>query len=119
MYRLRVIDSFASAHFLRNYEGKCENLHGHNWRVEVYLEGEKLNETGLLIDFKEIKKELKSLLNGLDHIFLNDHEYFKKVNPTSENIAKYIYDKMKERFGNLIKSVVVWESDNAAAEYFE
>ncbi|BAI80477.1 6-pyruvoyl-tetrahydropterin synthase [Deferribacter desulfuricans SSM1] len=119
MYRLRVIDHFASAHFLRDYEGKCENLHGHNWKVEVYLKGEKLDKTGMLVDFKNIKKELRKITDELDHIFLNEHPYFEKINPTSENIAKYIYDRLKEKFCDLMSSVVVWESETAAAEYYE
>ncbi|MGA1861544.1 6-carboxytetrahydropterin synthase QueD [Deferribacter thermophilus] len=119
MFKLRVIDHFASAHFLRDYNGKCENLHGHNWKVEVYLEGNELDKTGMLVDFKVIKKELKNVTEELDHIFLNEHEYFIKVNPTSENIAKYIYDRLKVKFGDLVSSVVVWESETAAAEYYE
>ena len=119
MYRVRVIDNFSSAHNLRNYEGNCERLHGHNWKVEIYLQSEKLDETGMLVDFKVLKKELKKLLDELDHIYLNEHKYFKKVNPTSENICKYIYDNLKVNFGDLMYKVLVWESDNSVAEYFE
>jgi 6-pyruvoyltetrahydropterin/6-carboxytetrahydropterin synthase len=119
MYRVRVIDNFSSAHNLRNYEGNCERLHGHNWKVEVYLQSEKLDDTGMLVDFKILKKELKNILGELDHIYLNEHNYFKTVNPTSENICKYIYDRLKEHFGNLMHKVLVWESENSVAEYFE
>ena len=119
MYRVRVISDFSSAHNLRNYEGNCERLHGHNWKVEVYLQSEQLDETGMLVDFKVLKKELKKILDELDHIYLNEHKYFQKVNPTSENIAKYLYDRMKEHFGSLMYKVLVWESNNSVAEYLE
>jgi 6-pyruvoyltetrahydropterin/6-carboxytetrahydropterin synthase len=119
MYRVRVIDSFSSAHNLRNYEGNCERLHGHNWKIEVYLQGEELDDIGMLIDFKILKKELKILLDELDHIYLNEHPYFAKVNPTSENMAKYIFDRLKEKFGEKVYKILVWESDRSVAEYFE
>lgn len=119
MYRVKTFMYFSSAHNLRNYNGNCENLHGHNWKVEAILEGENLDETGMLIDFKVLKKSLKKILDRLDHKYLNDIEYFKTVNPTSENMAKYIFDELKKDFGKLVHKVVVWESHNAAAEYFE
>lgn len=119
MYRVRVIDSFSSAHNLRNYEGNCERLHGHNWKVEVYLQSEELDDVGMLVDFKILKKELKILLDSLDHIYLNEHPYFKEINPTSENMAKFIYDQLKEKFGKMVNKILVWESDNSVAEYFE
>ncbi|MCA1928036.1 MAG: 6-carboxytetrahydropterin synthase QueD [Calditerrivibrio sp.] len=119
MFRVRVIDHFSSAHNLRGYEGNCERLHGHNWKVEIVLQGDKLDNLGMLVDFKVLKKHLKNLLDELDHTYLNEHRYFKDVNPTSENMAKYIFMRMKEIFGDLVYKVAVWESHNAVAEYFE
>ena len=120
MYRVRVIQQFSGAHNLRNYNGKCENLHGHNWRVEAYLQGAQLNETEMLLDFTVLKKRLKEILDELDHKYLNEQvEFFVKNNPTSENIARFIYGRLKETFGTLTERVVVWETDVQAAEYFE
>lgn len=119
MYRVRIIQSFASAHNLREYDGECENLHGHNWRVEAYLASETLDRLGMVEDFKLFKRSLKAILGELDHTYINDLEYFKTVNPTSENMSKYIYDRLKETYGSMVERVVVWESDNAAAEYYE
>lgn len=119
MYRVKTFMYFSSAHNLRNYNGNCENLHGHNWKVEAILQGEFLDETGMLVDFKILKKSLKDILDRLDHKYLNDIGHFKTVNPTSENMAKYIFDELKKDFGNLVYKIVVWESHNAAAEYFE
>lgn len=123
MFRLTVIDSFASAHQLREYEGQCENLHGHNWRVEIVVEGRELNPQGLLLDFKDLKRTLKGILDELDHTFLNEHPYFKDRNPTSENLAFYIFREMegalKTYSGVRVKSVTVWESDRAGATYSE
>lgn len=119
MYRVRVIDNFSSAHNLRNYEGNCERLHGHNWKVEAFLQSKTLDNVGMLVDFKILKKELKKILDDLDHIYLNEHPYFKEINPTSENMAKYLYDQLSIPFGDMVHKVLVWESDNSVAEYFE
>ncbi|WP_028841644.1 6-carboxytetrahydropterin synthase QueD [Thermodesulfobacterium hveragerdense] len=123
MFRLKVQDSFSSAHFLRNYEGPCEKLHGHNWKVEVVVEGEHLNELDILIDFKELKKALKETLKSLDHRLLNDLPYFLEVNPSSERIAQYIFQDLKKKlslYTNLrIKEVTVFETEKACATYFE
>jgi len=123
VFRLTVIDSFASAHQLREYEGQCENLHGHNWRVEIVVEGRELNPQGLLLDFKDLKRTLKGILDELDHTFLNEHPYFKDRNPTSENLAFYIFREMEGALktypGVRVKSVTVWESDRAGATYSE
>jgi len=116
MYEVKVIDQFSAAHKLREYEGKCENLHGHNWKVEVCVRGEKLDKIGMVIDFKELKAVLGKVLGELDHCYLNDLSYFKKVNPTSENIAKFIFDNLK--LAKLsASSVSVWESSNSCATY--
>ena len=124
MYILTVEDHFASAHQLRGYKGKCENLHGHNWKIVVEAEGTNLNEIGLLIDFHDFKKILKGVLDDLDHKNLNETAPFDTINPSSENISKYIYDKISEelRAGNhnaKVKSVTVWESATSRCMYTE
>ena len=118
MYKLKVESSFSSAHNLRGYKGKCEDLHGHNWKVELEAGSSKLDKVGMVLDFKFLKEELNFVLNKLDHKYLNRVPYFKRVNPTSENIAKYIYDSLKSKIPQII-SVTVWESDKARATYYE
>ena len=125
MYSVKVEGDFSSAHNLREYKGKCEELHGHNWKVEVVVSSETLDKAGLLVDFSVLKKQLNDVLTLLDHKHLNEIEYFKKVNPTSENIAKYIYSKLIADSSQLIgpnsriKSVTVWESEKSCATYEE
>ncbi|MCL6583614.1 MAG: 6-carboxytetrahydropterin synthase QueD [bacterium] len=122
MYKLMVSASFAAAHQLRGYRGKCEALHGHNWRVQLYVRAGEVNEVGLAIDFKHLKKCLDGILSTLDHTNLNTLPSFEKQNPSSENIARYIFEQAcKELQGSPIKvaSVRVWESDSAYAEYLE
>jgi 6-pyruvoyltetrahydropterin/6-carboxytetrahydropterin synthase len=122
MYELMVEDSFSAAHQLRNYKGKCETLHGHNWRVQVVVRAEELNEIGLAIDFAEMKQVLKSLLSRLDHTCLNQLPMFARDNPSSENIARWLY---KELLISPVSAKVklhlvrVWESDTACAAYSE
>lgn len=118
MYSLKVEGSFSSAHNLRGYKGKCEDLHGHNWRIEVVVKSEELNNIGIVVDFKELKKKLKAVLEEMDHKYLNKLAYFKKVNPTSENIAKYIYQKLITKIP-LLDSVTVWENATSCATYEE
>ena len=124
MYKVRIEDSFAAAHFLRDYHGKCENLHGHNYKVRVYLRGENLSEGGMLYDFAELKKDLKSVLDVLDHTNLNDlTENGKSVfdqNPSAERIAKYIFDSLarnNKKLAELLYRVDVFETDNNRATY--
>jgi len=117
MYSIKVEASFSSAHNLRGYKGKCEALHGHNWKIEVAASKKKLDKTGMVLDFKFIKNQLDAVLEKLDHKYLNNLAFFKKVNPTSENIAKYIYDSLKPKITS-IKSVTVGESENSSATYF-
>lgn len=123
MFRLKVQDHFSSAHYLRNYQGACENLHGHNWKVELVVEGETLNDIEILIDFKELKKILKEVLEELDHRLINELPYFQEKNPSSENIAQYIYLKVKEKLQDVpkirVKEVTVFETEKASATYFE
>jgi len=117
MYELMVETCFSSAHQLRGYKGVCEKLHGHNWKVEVIVSGKRLDKAGMVIDFKKLKSRMNKVLNKLDHKHINRLEYFKRVNPTSENIAKYIFDNLRPLTANL-KSVTVWESDSSSATYY-
>jgi len=122
MYELMVESKFAAAHQLRGYQGKCEKLHGHNWRVTVAVTAERLDEQGLAIDFHDMKKYLREVLDQLEHTFLNDIFPFTQINPSSENLAKWIYDSMAKKVndGNVeVASVTVWESDTASASFFE
>ena len=112
-----VEDSFDAAHALRGYEGPCENLHGHTFRVQVFIEGAKLNKIGLLDDFKHIKKELTNILKTFDHKLLNDVVPFLVKNPTSENLAETIFKQLKKKMKNVSK-VTVWESTTAYASYW-
>lgn len=121
MYELKVTGSFAAAHRLSNVTEKCENLHGHNWKTELYVKSDKLNESGVVIDFGIIKQYLREILNFLDHKYLNELEPFKNINASSENLAKFISDEIDKRLGNeeiKVSKVTVWESDNAAATYY-
>ncbi len=123
MYLLKVEEAFEAAHNLRGYKGKCANLHGHNWIIEVEISGEKLNELGILVDFKDVKRELKAILDRLDHEYLNEISPFDKINPTAENLAKYIYEEFcsNEIFKNDAKllAVTVYESPKSSVRYFE
>ncbi len=117
MFELKVTGEFSAAHNLREYLGKCEGLHGHNWKVEVLVCGMKLDKKGILLDFKQIKSCLNKLLDELDHKYLNSLSYFKRINPSSENIAKFIYNNLSKQVLGL-KSVTVWESDSCSATYY-
>jgi 6-pyruvoyltetrahydropterin/6-carboxytetrahydropterin synthase len=122
MYILTVEDKFSSAHQLRGYKGKCENIHGHNWKVVLSVKGKDLNNIGLLIDFNDLKSILKKVTEMLDHKNINDVPPFEKLNPSSENIAKFISEKiqkeLKESFpGVSVDSVTVWESDTSRCSY--
>jgi 6-pyruvoyltetrahydropterin/6-carboxytetrahydropterin synthase len=122
MYKLKVVTSFAAAHNLNNYQGECENLHGHNWRVEVSVTAKELDKAGLCIDFKILKAETKELLNTLDHKYLNELDCFKGDSPSSENISRYVYKELSSKLndGNVkVDMITVWESDFACASYYE
>lgn len=122
MYELKIVSQVAAAHQLREFQGKCEQLHGHNWKIEVYVTGDTLGEDGLLIDFGLIKKDTKKVLDELDHKFLNELEPFKKENPSSENIARYIYESLSQTLDNdaiRVSKVTAWESDTACATYMK
>lgn len=118
MHELKVESSFSAAHHLLNYDGECENQHGHNWKVEAYFRGNKLDKSNLLIDFKILKKELNLILDMLDHKDINTLPEFKNVSPSSEIISKFIYEKLKNKIDSTYK-VSVWETERACASYFE
>ena len=121
MYELKVITRFAAAHQLKMVTEKCENLHGHNWRVELFVAGEELDDSGVLLDFGVIKKHLAEIIDSLDHKFLNELPAFANPNPSSEFIAKYVCGSFNERIkdcdGIYASRVNVWESDDACASY--
>lgn len=121
MFELTIAVNFEAAHCIRNYPGKCNRLHGHNWKVEVNICGSKLNELGMLVDFVDLKAAVNDILVNLDHYYLNEVEPFCKINPTAENLAKYIYEKLDEApiFQQDVKLrlIRVWESLNSAAAY--
>ncbi|MDA8086825.1 MAG: 6-carboxytetrahydropterin synthase QueD [Nitrospiraceae bacterium] len=121
MYELSVEASFAAAHQLRGYGGKCERLHGHNWKVQVHVLAERLNEIDLAIDFHVLKKYLTECVAPLDHCYLNDVFPFTEKNPSSENIAKWVYDSIKKKLNGEVhlSAVTVWESETASATYYE
>ncbi len=118
MYSLKVEGNFSSAHNLRGYKGKCESLHGHNWRVEIIVKSDGLDHLGMVLDFKYLKQKLNTVLEEMDHKYLNKLSYFKKINPTSENIAEYIYKKLKKKIP-LLNCVTVWENSTSCATYEE
>lgn len=119
-----VESSFSAAHYLRGYNGKCESLHGHNFRVQIEVKSQKLDELGMVIDFKDLKEVLNGVIKRLDHKNLNELEPFRDENPTSENIAKYIYNQIRSSMApNLplltISKVRVWETDRSWASFGE
>ena len=122
MYELKIISHFAAAHQLRGFEGGCENLHGHNWKVEVYVKGDRLEDNGLLIDFRIIKEQTDKLLDGLDHKFLNELEPFSTLNPSSENISCHLFESLSRQLNTesiKVSKITVWESETACASYSE
>jgi len=122
MFEIKIITSFAAAHCLRHFRGKCEALHGHNWKIEVYLRSSELNKAGLVVDFKEVKDATAALLEGLDHTYLNDLPPFQMENPSSENIARYLFKGLSQELNHdsvKVFKVTAWESDDACASYFE
>ena len=125
MFEVTVEDTFAAGHALRGYRGKCENPHGHNYKVRVTLEGEKLDGIGLLFDFKDLKAVMADIIDRLDHQYLNDIEPFKAENPSAENLARYFYQETTGKLRSVtngrvrVKDVIVWETDTTTARYFE
>lgn len=122
MYKLKIMTSFAAAHNLINYQGECENLHGHNWKVEVTVDAKELDKAGLGVDFKFLKSETNALLKTLDHKYLNELVPFDNLSPSSENIAKHLYQELGNKLNTAnvtVIEVTVWESDFACASYYE
>ena len=122
MYEIKIITQFSAAHRLENFYGKCEALHGHNWKVEVFLEGEKLDEAGLLQDFGAVKARTRELLEEIDHKYLNELPAFSSQNPSSENLARYLFQRLGavlDRDGVTVSRVNVWESDTSCASYYQ
>ncbi len=122
MFELMVETSFSSAHQLRGYKGKCEAMHGHNWKVQVYVHAEILNEIDIAIDFHDLKKYTNEIVGQLDHGFLNEIFPFTEINPSSENISKWIYESLKKKINNdnvHLTAVTVWESESASVTYYE
>ena len=120
-YELKIETTFAAAHNLLNYCGQCENLHGHNWKIEIYIHGSKLDKSGMLIDFKVLKEHTDAILDTLDHTYLNELPMFAGQSPSSELIAEYIFTELEKKLGQLpiqVDKVVAWESEKAAAAYY-
>jgi 6-pyruvoyltetrahydropterin/6-carboxytetrahydropterin synthase len=122
VFEISVVQHFSAAHNLRNYRGKCEKLHGHNWNVEAVFQKEKLDKTQMVVDFKIGRRMLDEVLKYFDHTYINKTAYFKKVNPTSENIAKFIFQELNKKAKKLKLKVVrvnVWETPQSRATYYE
>ena len=125
MFEVTVEADFSSGHYLRNYNGKCENPHGHNYKIRVTLAGTVLDEAGLLLDFKLLKQVMRPVIDRIDHQMLNDLEPFTVLNPSAENIAKYFYDQTNEQLAAMtkgrvrVKDATIWETDTTTATYFE
>ena len=120
MYHLTILTHFAAAHNLLNYHGDCENLHGHNWKVEVTVNTENLDQAGLGVDFRILKRHTNKITNYLDHKYLNDLDAFKGISPSSEHISKFIFDRLVSDLAEYavnVERITVWESDNAYASY--
>ncbi len=121
MFEVTIEETFAAGHALRNYKGKCENVHGHNYRCQVTLEGAELDSIGLLVDFVEVKRVVHGVLDRMDHQWLNEFPPFDAINPSAENMARYIYDEvcqgLKTREGVRVSFVRLWETDTAFATY--
>ena len=124
MYEVSVEETFAAGHALRGYRGKCENVHGHNYRVLGVIQGERLDSNGLLVDFVELKRILHAIVERLDHVFLNDLPPFDQLNPTAENMARFFYEQLSQGVAGLapenpvrVAEVKIWETDTATATY--
>ncbi|MBI4744728.1 MAG: 6-carboxytetrahydropterin synthase QueD [Actinobacteria bacterium] len=122
MYQVYKESDFSGAHHLRDYYGKCENIHGHNWKVRVYVTANELDSSGMVVDFVELKKVLEEEINRFDHQDINKTAPFDKINPTSENLAKYFFDQVSNRINNervRVSKVMVWETEHSCAVYGE
>jgi 6-pyruvoyltetrahydropterin/6-carboxytetrahydropterin synthase len=125
MFQVTVERTFAAGHYLRNYKGKCENPHGHNYKVQVTLEGKELDQAGLLLDFRDLKSVMQQVIERLDHRMINDIEPFTVLNPSAENLARYFYEQTNGQLREItkgrvsVKDVTVFETDTTVATYFE
>jgi 6-pyruvoyltetrahydropterin/6-carboxytetrahydropterin synthase len=126
MFEVSVEETFAAGHALRGYHGKCENVHGHNYRVRILIAGEALDAAGLLVDFVDLKQILRAIIERLDHRFLNDVPPFDELNPSAENMARYFHQEMSRRLDGAarpnpvrVAEVKIWETDTATATYRE
>ena len=120
MFELSIKGDFSSAHYLRGYEGKCKTLHGHTWKVELVIEKGELDKLGMVVDFAVMKKQLKEFLDEIDHVHLNELPCFEDINPTTENLARYIFEEFPKRYRTVqLKKVTVWESDQAGITYYK
>jgi len=125
MFELTVEREFASGHYLRNYKGKCENPHGHNYKVRVTLVGRELDQAGLLLDFTLLKQVMRPVIDRLDHAMLNEIEPFIELNPSAENIARFFYDETSRQVAEMtggrvrVKDCTIWETDSTTATYYE
>ncbi|MDQ1363196.1 MAG: 6-pyruvoyltetrahydropterin/6-carboxytetrahydropterin synthase [Pseudomonadota bacterium] len=122
LYNLKIVTDFASAHTLRNYPGACARMHGHNWKVELEVVATKLNDIGIAIDFKQMKKAANEVCNRLDHQYLNDVAPFDMINPTAENIAAYLYGEIGRLVNTdhvKVRAVTLWETERACVRYTE
>jgi len=119
MFEISVEDTFAAGHALRDYHGKCEKVHGHNYKIQLAVEGGHLDSAGLLMDFVELKRLLHGVMDRLDHEFLNDVAPFDALNPTAENLSKYFYDEIARGLPPDVHlaSVKIWETDTSTATY--
>jgi len=125
MFEVTVEAGFSSGHYLRNYHGKCENPHGHNYKVKVTLAGKQLDETGLLLDFKHLKQVMRPIVDYLDHQMINDLPPFTMINPSAENLVRYFFEQTREQMRSMtagrvdVKSCTVFETDTSFATYLE
>jgi 6-pyruvoyltetrahydropterin/6-carboxytetrahydropterin synthase len=121
MFKAKVRDSFSAAHSLRGYQGDCERLHGHNYRVEVVVASDTLDPIGIVMDFRDLKQAIKTVLGEMDHHYLNELAVFENCNPSAEHIARHIHTRLKGMLpsGIIMHEVAVWENDNCCAIYSE
>ena len=120
MYELKIVTDFSAAHNLRNFRGKCEALHGHNWKVEVVVSGTGLDDSGVVLDFAEVKAATRDVMSEIDHCYLNELPFFTRHNPSSENIARFIFERLQDKLNNdrvRVSRVSAWESQDACATY--
>ncbi len=123
MFQVSVDETFSAGHALRGYHGKCENPHGHNYKVRIIVQGPSLDSTGLLYDFTHLKRVIRGIIEGVDHKYLNDQAPFDLINPSAENLAKYFYDETSRQMqqapeGARLDRVTVWETDTTSATYW-